>query len=418
MALSTMTFLALVNEIADTLGLRTNGTLTGSSTTALTCATYPYKNNRTNADNSLYVGAEVYVTSGATPTPNPNGISAYAPATGVFTPSVDYSVAPDNGSTFSLYLRDVSMTEIRAAVNDALRKRYYKTYWPVTLVDDGDMRSSATSAYTASNATLSKVTTSGNVVYGPRSLRTLSTSGAGYGYQRLKVPNPSSQAQWYIQALVRAEVGTARLTVYDVTNAATILSEDWDKLGWGIVNFSFQIPSGCEQIEIRLGTSATSDDAYWNYVMAYPQGMESVALPDWVDRAGQVQQVYRLPITDPLAPDHALTRPVMWWKLRENLDNANSAYTLQFYPGTGGAAWVEVYKPYATLSADTDTTTINRDWIELAGSVELLGRLIRRPPTTNTDNWKQQYILRIPRLRRTDDMYMPPGLRIQMPNPY
>lgn len=418
MAVATRTFLQIVQAVADELSLRRSGAFTTTTTSALTAANYPYKNNRTNADDSIYVGDEIYVTSGTVPDINPNGISAYAPSTGVFTPSITYTTKPDVTANFDIYLRGVGINDIKNAVNEAIRKRYFRTYWPVTMLDDGDMRSSATSSYTASNATLSKVTTSGNVMYGPRSLRVLSTSGAGYAYQRINVPDPANFTQWYIQALVRADVGTATLTVYDVTNGATITSETWDKIGWGIVNFEFQIPSGCEVIEIRLGTSATNDDTYWNYVMVYPQGMQSIALPDWFDREGQVQQVFRLPVTDPLQPDHYLARPVMWWKLRPTQENANSAFRLQFYPVSSGSMWVEAFKPYDALSADSDTTLMDRTWVELASSVELLARLIRRPPTTNTDNWKQQYITRVPRLRRLDDMRMPAGLRIQMPQPW
>lgn len=421
MAIATRTFLQIIHGVADALSLRSNGTTTTSTTTnAVYCASYPYKTNRTNADDSLYTGGEIYVTSGTVPTPNPNGISAYAPSTGVFTPSVDYSVAPDVGATFDIYLRDVSVTEIRAAVIEAMRKRMYRAFWPVTIIPDGDMSYGTASTYwTASNATHSRVTTAANLVYGPRSSRVLATSAGGYIVNATNIGVDSANfPHYYIQALCRADVGTARLTVYDVTNGATIKSEDWTSDGWGVVAFEFDCPSGCEEIQVRLTSVANNDDTYWNYVMLLPVGAEEIPLPDWVTQEGQIQMVWHTPISEPVRPMEPNKRPVMWFKIRYDEANPNSAYKLSFYPGANGGLWAQVYRPFDALSADTDTTFMDRNWVELAAQVELLARLSKRPLSENTEEWKRQYFQKLPKLRRMDAMKMPSNIRLQMPEPF
>ena len=54
--------------------------------------------------------------------------------------------------------------------------------------------------------------------------------------------DPGNAAAWYTQFRVRADVGTARLTAYDVTNGADIASVDWTQRGWGVVDTSGVLP--------------------------------------------------------------------------------------------------------------------------------------------------------------------------------
>ena len=418
MSTPTRTFLQLVQEVADGIGVRESGTLTTSSTTQLTAANYPYKTGWSLADASKYANAEVYTTSGVAPTPNPNGIKTYAPSTGIFDTTFTYTLAPEATSTFDLYLRGVGVQQIKDAVNKALRERAYLTHWPMTLVTDGDMSSSSTGYYTASNATLSKITTQAGTFYNQRSLRVVSTADGGTcRAEDIQAPDPDNYRTYVVNALTAAIVGTCTLTAYDVTNSATIQTETYDKSGWGYINFTFTLPATCEKFRIYLGGTLNGDDTYWNFLSVLPVGATSIVLPDWVRQDAQIRNLWRTPIGTP-SPLGPLGKEVTWFKPFQNLSNPNNSMRVDFFPSISGPVWMEAYKFFDELSADTDTTFANRSWIVLAAQVNLLSRLIQRPKSEVTVGWDEQYRRLAARLKRLDRTYMPPSVRLQMSEPF
>lgn len=392
MAVSTRTLLQLYTAVADLLALRESGTLTAATTTALTSAAWPFQTNRTDVSTKKYEGVEVYLeAAAANVTPNPNGVSVYAPSTGVFTPAVTYANAPGGTLAFDLFLRGCTRQWIIDAINETLRNIYYETRAPLTLVTDGDMETSGVGSWTASNATLSKVATAGNFEDGTQGLRVLATAATGYAQSATILVDPDLSPTWRVRVRVRADIGTARLIAYDVTNSANIDTVDWTSRGAGVINLQFALPTTCEALAFRLMGVANADDCYFDNCLAAPQSFSEFQLPEWVVSADQVRHVYWAPwetAETNRADQRQLTR-LGGWRVLPDASNPIGMFTLDLGALTTGLLYVEALRPYSALTLDADTTFCPRELLELGASVKLLERLVTMAPSQNVMEWKK-----------------------------
>ena len=418
MASPTLTYLAAVQAVADNLNLRENGTATSGAAAGATlvAASWPFLNAASNANSNKYLGDEQKVTSGTTNLGALRGIITYAPSTGTFTPSSAWP-AQITTETFDIYKRGVRYADIQAAINHALRERRYEAIWPLTLVTDGDFETSGTSAWgTAVNAALTKVATAGNLLRGAQAGRVLNSSANGYLPSAAMTVVPGDT--YYLEAKVRAAVGTATLIAYDNTNSATIDSEDWANLGWGKISFTFSLPSTCESLVIRLRGTGASDDCYWDDVILRRDGAREVSLPDWVVDPGQVLDVYRgsgfSTGNDGFDEDlYSIKR----YSVLPDAGNPLALYKIQTHSLVNGPLWIRARKAFSELSADTDTTIMPRNWLVTAATYQLLERLVNRSPGQETVAWKAEMVKWRQRTVALDRHFMPPELRIEWGTP-
>ena len=390
------TYLQVWEAVADAMGVRVPGTLTAASTTALTIgsgnAARYFRSNRTDANNRLFEGVEVYVNSGTVPVPNPNTISAYVASTSVLTPGVTYGTAPDATATFDVITQGVWIQDIKDGINDALRQLRYVHRAPLTMVTEGDMDASGTTNWTATNATLSKVTNT-NAREGARSLRVLATAAAGQAQSDTIFVDPTNASAWFYLARVRADIGTARFIPYDVTNSANIsltTDNDWTLRGWGWLGGSFTLPATCEALAARLVSVANADDTYWDSVIMLPVGAKEAQLPSWIIRADDYRRAFNLP-ADPNRDLAGITSYRTDDYVQDDPSSPNTQFWLRLDGGIYQPVGFEGARPYDVLSADADTTFCDRSWIELAGTVEALRRTIARGGGGggNVNHWKE-----------------------------
>src|SRR3990167_2544175 len=396
MAVATHTFLNFVEAVADNIGAREPGTLTAAAAGSVTAANYPFKTQRTNASAKTYEGDEIYTTSGTAAVLNPQQIAVYAPSTGVFTPGITYTTAPSSTATFDIFTKGVRLLWIQNAINMALRKIRYWSLYPITLVADGNMESSGTTSWTATTATLTKVTNS-NVPRGARALRVANSSANGQAQSGTLQSAPLTPSDsdyggggrdYYCHAWCRADVGTGVLVAYDVTNSATIESQNWTNEKWGVIDFTFTVPATCEEFAIVLRGTESTADIYWTNVICHRLGSTEVALPDWVTHSEFIRKVfmgrYNLGLPDELKLDeiHATSDA--------DMANANSLFQLNIHsPMTSHPYWYLGSRPFDALSLDADTTTADREWLEAAGTMELCKYLHGR--FRKNEEWEQAY---------------------------
>jgi len=405
---ASVTLLAIEEFVAGSLGKMIQGTLNDSATALLTAAVYPFITNRANASDRRYVGAEFMSTQASTGAdPNPNGLGAYDASAGTWVPSMTYATKPGTTDTFSIFFAPVTHEMMRRNINKALRNRRYLTVVPLTLVDDGDMETSGTGSWTDTNATISKVTTAGNVLRGSQSLRVLATSALGQAQSGTINVDPVDSQDYYLEAKLRAAVGTGRLIAYDVTNSADIETEDHTEMGFGRVGFTFTLPSTCEQLAVRLVSVANSDDAYWDDVILLRQGAREMPLPANVETESQVRYVFRS-WGEQLDHDAEITRTYYHWDFLPNLSNANNQWSLKnLSPVINGPIWVELALPFAELTAITDTTFMFDSWIYQAALVETLSELINLASGSEVLAWRAELRRQMPPLIMMDDLYRP-----------
>ncbi len=397
------TLLQIVESVADALNARSYGTATGGAAGTITCATYPFLTSLANADANEYVGDEIY-TSGGTGLGQARQVVTYAPTTGVLTPSANWTVTPDATTTFDIFKRGLRHDWLKDRVNAALVKLRYVTIIPLTLVADGDMETSGVGSWTASNATLTKVTAAANLLHGAQALKALCTNVNGYAAS--VTINCQPNETFILQARVVTAVGTATLQAYDVTNSAAIDSEDYTYPGFGGLSFTFATPSTCKQIQIRLKGTGATDDAFWDDVQLLRQGDTEVNLPSSIVRAGQVLDV----LTDVNRDDAFQDKyhSYFWWKVLPNFDNPNSQFRLSLSPAVNGPIWLKVALPYATLSADTSTTFCDRELIEVASLVETLSGLVNLAPGEEAVAYKVEYLRQRKKLVALRSALQPP----------
>lgn len=404
MATATRTYLQLRQEVARRLNAYENGTLTAVAVNSATCASYPFKTALTNADSNKYVGDEIYFTDGQF-TPLANQIITYAPTTGAFTPGLNWTDGGTDPTTFDIYRKGITTDMLGVAVNRALRKMRYASLVPLSILADADCdESGVTSWGTASNVTATKVITAGNVNRGMRALRTLCTSANGY------LPTAAhavrSNRAYYVQADVRAAVGTAKLIAWDSTNGAEIDSATYTYQGWGRLYFTFTTPATCESLTLRLGGVGAADDAYWDDVMLYPADATEISLPSYITNPGQVRYV-KYGFADAEHDTNAL-QDYYWFKVSNDWSNPLNQFKLTLYPATrSGPIWLEVSRVPAALSADADTCFLDRDWVELAAEVELLDMLVNRQPGQEAVAWKIELGRKQKELRHMSARFMP-----------
>lgn len=180
-----------------------------------------------------------------------------------------YTNVPTNNEAIEITL--VDPTILNQCFSRTLRLVKRTRWVPLGItIADGDMGASDATNYTASSATLSKVTTAANIKFGPRSLRVANSAANGYG-RTASIP-VAPNAAYYAWGFTRADVGTAGLQSYDVTNSAVISTYTTVNEIWSLIGYGFNAPGGCEEVQLRLRGSEATADCYWNAIGLYRIG--------------------------------------------------------------------------------------------------------------------------------------------------
>lgn len=164
--------------------------------------------------------------------------------------------------------------------NSALRDGYFQNEDWLSLASSAGFQSSAlTTDWVESDAdlgpatTLSRITTADSFNVFPgfiSSGRMLNAAANAYIRQRFVVTRGEQIAVWW---LVRADVGTAELGLYDVTNSAELGTQvTTNEENWQVLKRLESVTSGdsgTETLEVRLRGDGASDDLYMNGLIIY-----------------------------------------------------------------------------------------------------------------------------------------------------
>lgn len=386
MTIPSRTELQIVQAVADRLAVRESGTATGGSTSALVCASYPFRTNRGNANSVEYANEEIYPTSGAE-AGNARDISAWIPGAGAFTVGDNWATGPANADTFDIYKRGVKYSDIARAVRKALRDRRYVDFVPLTLVTDGDMESTAAGTWgTTSGCTFTKITA--GTYWGERSGRVANSGANGYlPSTRIAV---QEQDGYYLEASYRAVSGTPKLIAYDETNSTEIKSKSPDQASgdWGKIAFNFTIPNNCTSIVIRLSGVEASADIYWDNVGLVRQGATQIPLPDYITEAGQFYGLYRQ-VPGYERADMGQFIKWFWCDIVPDHGNPTQMFKVTAQPHFHQVPWAKVSRAYAETSGYTSTTKMPYRWLEIATTVNLLEMLKNRAPSREQQQWEK-----------------------------
>lgn len=283
-------------------------------------------------------------------------------------------------------------------VNNALVNSQHKIVArklvPLTPLVDGDTQF-ATSVYwgeatalggsVASNLTPTKVT---DEVYNlSRSLKLLSTSGAGYTLGETLKCTPGQTV--YMAAIVRADVGTVTMRLYNTTGAANF-SESVSYAGeeWALVWVKSTIPTGCENYQPMFQLAATNDIAYVSGVFGpYVAGQRVFKLQDWLNENYKIKALrpsrFRLNIATGV---ESMLGREFYGDLVQPTDFSVEAFSRDVIPARlqlsedvmlpQAPVWLSVerslYDDGETLASEGATTSGDLDQIEAYTMIDLL----------------------------------------------
>jgi hypothetical protein len=277
-------------------------------------------------------------------------------------------------------------------LNIALRQEYFANSEPHSLAADAGFQSSVTSSWVESDAdggpatTLTKVTTadSDNVFTGIASGRVLNAATDGYIRQRFNV-TPGKEV--YVGALARADVGTASLVLWDVTNSAQINSGgvvQHTGEHWGYMWRKEVVPATCEILEVRLQGEESNADIYWNGLWVQRVGERRIKLSSTWEKSAQfkipalVEATFGDNIGSGVEIAHSMEQVEIErskYDFGEESPAANPAY-VQWHSGPQtGPVYIQGRRAYSDLTTFTlalsETTSCDLDLIT-AGTLKVL----------------------------------------------
>lgn len=320
---------------------------------------------------------------------------------GTVTPHRPFTSDLDATSVGFVYTGGLPPSQLLAHLNASLRRSRRQRPLAYTLVSDGLMESSATTTWDAAgSATLSKVTPT--LGEGSRSLAVTSGSGGDYT-ENTTVPGVAAGERYCIEAKVHVTntSGThaASLVVYDATNAAAILTLSTSNRTPTRLYGEFTVPSGCYAITIRLSGSGTGTVGQWDEVLLWSAERSVLRLPSDINKFDEVRDVFQrvrrgsgtAGSDASWADDYDLVR-LSGWEQRVD-DTAGSPFLLDLSRSGWSKTYpvvVEALLPHAELTADSDTTTADRDDLVLRAKGLSYAQLARVGPGENRRFYQAQ----------------------------
>ncbi|KKN05888.1 hypothetical protein LCGC14_1082820 [marine sediment metagenome] len=287
----------------------------------------------------------------------------------------------ENSDTFIVlslpFTFDSGPFAVRQAIDKALLGIPEKLIVPLTMFTDGDMLapSPTTDWGTASSATPTKVAPS--FPLGLRVLRVTASGDAGYALTN-DIPVEENKS-YYLEVTgmiastgVAADAGTLQLI--DVTNGNASITLDNSAIDRFepevLANGGVTMPSGCEQVHVRLAATLNGDIIDWSNLILYKNGTQEFLVQDRaeVDRLGQlfVMQGTAWRTREPVEIGHDLEqRPSGIWVYHTDA------------PISGRALFYEEFRKAAALGTTlTNSTGVPKEEIAAIAAWILLEPLL------------------------------------------
>ena len=295
-------------------------------------------------------------------------------------------------------------SKMNTAIANVLDTLTHPLFIPVTLVTDGDMRTSGTSDWTAAAETgtaptLAKNTT--NFRFGDQSLSITANADATNSFAKSASINLPERTEVLVACDVFITAGdSAKISLIDVTNSdAEIETAASAITGWVHLEFRISTPADCEQVQIWLEAPAASDVVYFDHIIVWPTAQAEFDLPSTFEYGHEVERIVFFPrgrglsnTGDDLA--YAIEgKPAEFWShfTLDRDDSTTSSYRLRFGKpleygrrsglrdrGQGGQVlgseplFLEGWVDYTAFSSDSDTTNASADIVTHLAAAALL----------------------------------------------
>jgi hypothetical protein len=341
--------------------------------------------------------------------------NATAPLSGDFSNVIDGGLATSGEVTVSPAfasavpsLTDFSLWHVthpqqaERALSRVLRKLRREVLIPVSVLANPDFEVD-TASWGATSCVIARVTTAARVFHGTGALFIDATGGnliASSETIRVVEGRP-----WILACMGMADIGTLTLVGRDITNSADIsgaastdeeaYTELWVSSGY------MTIPSGCEELVVRLQGVGATDEFYVDDVILWPAERAWFTLPSFVEDPDDFVSVgyYRYA---PAAPgthsSHADEGDWVTWphRLKPNFieEGGGRPFQIEMQTPIRRPLYARVRRPFADLAADADTTTADRELVVGLTMREIINELLieaaRRKDAEMSEGWTRR----------------------------
>ncbi|KKM15753.1 hypothetical protein LCGC14_1692820 [marine sediment metagenome] len=302
--MATDTQRSILEYLTDNYGIGRRGTQDGGGSSSAIADASVFAGPR--GGETIALGSELLLTLNADSAGNaPEGdlvrlSSRPSDSAGSMNVTPNFTAAIANSDTFIVlslpFTFDSGAFAVRQAIDKALLKIPELLTVPLTMFTDGDMlATSPTDDWgTPSNATPTKV--AATFPLGLRVLRVTASADAGYALTN-NIPVEENKS-YYLEATgmigsTGAEADAGTLQAIDVTNSNASISLDnsaIDRFEPEVLANNVTMPSGCEQMHVRLAATLNGDIIDWSNLIFYKNGTQEFLVQDRaeVDRLGQL----------------------------------------------------------------------------------------------------------------------------------
>lgn len=288
------------------------GVATGGDTSYLTDTARLQSNALSE---TIYDDCIVRITSG---TSAPDGELSYVDyldtANGRLYVTPSFTGAVASTDTYEIWKAGVDPDDVDRARDEALTAVCsYWNHYPLSVVPNAGYKEALGSSnwevlLGSGSGAIAKATPSFPSEFFTDSLLCTNTDTADEGAESASIYVQPGQS-WFFYVPVSVRSGTAEVIIYDNTNGAEIdLNGTATETlrGWSGIELTFSIPTGCEDITVRLVGQGATDIVEWGPVFMHPQGATVVPLPARVINRNRIGAIYKL-------RDYAIADQSIYW---------------------------------------------------------------------------------------------------------
>lgn len=321
--------------------------------------------------------------AGAAPEGEIRPVTASTASSGTLTVNPVFSAAPASGDRYQLWAF-MHPQKVLDTLDQVMKQDCYLPEWTLlTEVPDGDMEQDNTTDWGTSNASISKVTAEPSL-WGKRWLRVTTTDAGGYAQNAAALTVVPGVA-YHLSAIARptASTTTATLRAYDNTNGATIDLKTYTGSAPGRIHMEFTAPSGCHDLRIRMGATATTVSVDFDEVCLYALDARSLPLPWWVTNKNQVKGIFRTDwtgvTTDVWDPMPTATLDRERWDFRDSAFGRGQLRIASSQGAVSTPMMIFGTRPEtAWANENTETKHVDIDWLT-ARVMSILFRQMQGP---------------------------------------
>ncbi len=292
------------------------------------------------------------------------------------------AISASSGSSIDLllYALGLSPDSVRRALNDVIRNTDVPHIWTPSMLDDADFEANDLTQWAAlgTPSTREFVTTAAQILLGERALH-LIADAADEGAQSNTFRVTESEVL-LVSVNMRVDVANYDIELIKLTGGkATVRVDSLEEEDYTELRYTQVVPDGIEEMYLQFVSQASSDACFISPPVAIQSLWErAYVAPSWlteperqVERAVYLPQGYASP--DVSQTYAALSRQYDSWQMPDFIraDRFINRNHVQFKGTALGPIALICHRTFATLSADTDTTNLNRQYLAHQAAVNL-----------------------------------------------